>query len=117
MTIAGVTIADYRKFLNEGGQITFEIDAEDIERDKKFENIPQIKSLLSTGFELPPTSIIDDSRAVVQIWTYGEPWTIVLTDVYRKRGKIIYKRLISGKYQAECSIPPVNLAVNKLPAC
>lgn len=104
MAITGVTEQQYRDFLSKGGNLTFEIDAADIDLSGQFEKSPLIKPFLSSGFELKPSPIIDNPRDAAQILLYGDSWTCVVTLVYKKGGSIIYKKLPSGRYEAKVSV-------------
>ena len=105
MAVTGVTKEQYNNFLQNGGDVTFVIDAADIAPDNEFEISPLIKPYLHSGFELRPSSIIDEPKVAAEIYVYGESWTRVITFVYRKGGKIIYRKLSNGQFQAACSIP------------
>lgn len=106
MAVTGVTNQEYINFLENGGQITFVIDSEDISNDSSFENFEPIKPYLYSGFEIRPSTIIHDPEVAAQLLVYGDSWTKVTTFVYRNGGKIIYrKRKDTGKFQADCSIP------------
>jgi hypothetical protein len=95
---------EFEEFQKNGGTIIFEIDAEDISESKDFETSPDIQPKLGSGFELPPSTIIHSAEAQAQVLVYGSPWTIMMTDVYRRGGRIIYKQKTSGKYEATCSV-------------
>ncbi|MBC3830958.1 hypothetical protein H8K33_05525 [Undibacterium amnicola] len=105
MAVTGATQQQYKDFLTNGGTLTFTIDANDISPDNAFENFSLIKPYLHTGFELRPSSIIHEPQEAAQIYVYGDSWTRVVTTVYRNGGKIVYKKLNSGVFQAECTIP------------
>ena len=105
MAVTGATQQQYQDFLANGGTLTFTIGASDIASDNAFENFALIKPYLYTGFELRPSSIIHEPKEAVQIMVYGDSWTRVVTTVYRQGGKIIYRKLSNGDFQAECSIP------------
>ncbi|PCJ47368.1 MAG: hypothetical protein COA74_11650 [Gammaproteobacteria bacterium] len=96
---------EFEKFKKEGGNITFEIDATDISQNKKFEEFPSIKPKLKTGFEIPPTSMIEAPELQALISVYGSPWDYILARVYLSQGKVIYKQIQNGKYEAHCSTP------------
>jgi hypothetical protein len=105
MAVTGPTHQQYNDFLTNGGTLTFTIDANDISPDNTFENLPLIKPYLYSGFELRPSSIIHEPQEAAQIYIHGDSWTRVVTIVYRNGGKIVYKKLSSGIFQAECTIP------------
>ena len=106
MAVTGPTHQQYELFREKGGTIIFNIDASDISSDNTFENFTQTNPDLYTGFELIPSSIIDNPKEVVQIYMYGNTWTQIVTFVYRNGGEIIYKKIPSGNFQAKCTIPP-----------
>lgn len=106
-----VTYSDAKKrefedFQKNGGTIIFEIDAEDISDSKDFEISPEIQAKLGSGFELPPTTMIHTAELQAQVLLYGSPWTVMMTDVYRRGGRIIYRQKATGKYEATCSVTP-----------
>lgn len=107
MAVTGVTEDQYRDLLKRGGSLTFVIEAQDIASDNAFENYEVIKPDLHSGFELPPTSIIHEPEDAAQILLLGDSWTRVIAAVYRNGGKIIYKKLTNGHFEACCTIPPV----------
>lgn len=96
---------EFERFKKEGGDIIFEIDAEDISSGREFESFPSIKPNLKTGFELPPTSMIEDPELQVLISVYGSAWGCIFARVYLSKGKVIYRQLDNGKYEAHCSVP------------
>lgn len=105
MSITGVTEQHYRDFLSEGGSLTFEIDAIDIDSSGQFEKSPLIAPFLSSGFELKPTPIIENPKDSCRLLLYGDSWTRVITYAYKKGGSVIYKKLLSGRYEAKVSVP------------
>jgi len=100
MAITGITRDQYRQFLEKGGTVSVEIDAEDVSKDPSFEQSPLIKPYLTTGFELRPSPVIHDPKVAAEIYLYGDDWTIVIATVYRNGGSIIYKKLSNGRFQA-----------------
>lgn len=105
VAVTGATQQQYQDFLTNGGSLTFVIGASDIASDNAFENFALIKPYLYTGFELRPSSIIHEPNEAAQIMVHGDPWARVVTTVYQQGGKIIYKKLSNGDFQAECSTP------------
>jgi len=100
MAITGITRDEYRQFVEKGGTVSVEIDAEDISKNRSFEQSPLIKPYLMTGFELRPSTVIHDPKVAAEIYLYGDDWTKVITTVYRNGGSIIYKKLPNGRFQA-----------------
>jgi hypothetical protein len=96
---------EYASFKENGGTIVFEIDAEDISTSKDFENFGSIKPKLNTGFELPPTSLIESPELQALIATSGSVWDFIFTRVYLAGGNVVYKKQSNEKYQAECTVP------------
>ena len=96
---------EFEEFKKNGGVITFEIDGEDISTNKGFESEPSLQSKLKTGFELPPTSIIDSPELQALIQIRGSAWNYILARIYLSGGNVIYKQMNSGKYEATCSVP------------
>jgi hypothetical protein len=96
---------EWENFKQNGGEIIFEIDPTDISSDKEFEEFPSIKPNLSTGFELPPTSLIDTPELQALIQVFGSGWDYILCRIYIAGGKVVYKKLPSGKYEAKCTVP------------
>jgi hypothetical protein len=104
-----ITYTDVKKdeweiFKKNGGSITFEIDGVDISANRDFETDPIIQSKLTTGFELPPTPLISspDLQALIQV--YGSEWDYIFCRIYISGGKVIYRKLANGKYEATCSV-------------
>ena len=105
-----ITYSDAKKqewedFKKNGGSITFEIDPEDISSTKDFETYPSIQPKLNTGFELPPTSLINTPELQALIQVHGSQWDYILCRVYLSDGNVIYKKKPNGKYEAICNIP------------
>lgn len=105
MAVTDVNKQQYDDFLENGGNVIFTIDSTDISPDGAFENFPLIKPCLYSGFELSPSTIIHAPQAAVDLYVHGDSWGKVITVVYRFGGKIIYKKLSNGRFQADCTIP------------
>ena len=105
MVITGVDEASYRQFLSHGGELTFEIDAADIDATGGFEFAPLIQPFLSSSLELRPSPIIEDPNEGALLLLYGGSWTRVVTHTYLNDGSVIYKKLESGRYEAKVSMP------------
>ncbi len=95
---------EWENFKTNGGSITFEIDSTDISSTKEFENFPSIKPNLTTGFELPPTTLIHTPELQALIQTRGSEWDFIMCRIYLAGGKVIYKRISTDKYEATCTI-------------
>ncbi len=96
---------EWENFKNKGGSINFEIDPEDISSTKDFEAHPSIQPNLTTGFELPPTPLINAPDLLGLITVYGTAWDAIMCRVYLSGGNVIYKKKPNGKYEAICNIP------------
>ena len=96
---------EWENFKKNGGSITFEIDPEDISSTKDFETYSSIQPKLTSGFELPPTSLINTPELQALIQVHGSQWDYILCRVYLSGGNVIYKKNPSGKYEATCNIP------------
>lgn len=105
MAISGVSETDYRRFLAHGGTLIFEVDAEDIDSSRGFESSPLIQPYLESGFELKPSPIINEPREKAMLFLYGGSWTRVITRTYLDGGTITYKKLPSGRYEANVVVP------------
>lgn len=105
MAITGVASQQYEDFLRNGGELTLTLDKTDFSKDGEFEQFPNLKDRLNSGFELPPSTIISDPSARMDIYTLGDQWTCTITAVYARGGRIIYRRLANGRYEAKLSIP------------
>ena len=90
------------------------VDREDFAKDAEFEEASSIKPLLYKGFELPPSPLMAMPQAIADISLYGDQWTRTMTTVYLKNGRIIYKKLHNGRYEAKLQIP---LATGTHPTC
>lgn len=97
--------AEWERFKKEGGEISFEIDASDITSTMDFERNPLIQPKLRTGFELPPTSLIESPELQALIQVHGSDWDYILCRIYLAGGKVIYKQLENRKYEAICTVP------------
>lgn len=97
--------AEWEHFKKNGGQISFEIDASDITTTKDFETSPSIQPKLKTGFELPPTSLIESPELQALIQVHGSEWDYILCRIYLAGGKVIYQQQNNGKYEALCTVP------------
>jgi hypothetical protein len=107
MAVTGYTLQAYAQFLQQGGTLTFQVEAEDIDEvnGDKFEHFPSISPDLQSGFELPPSSVvIDDDKAYVQALLHGVMWTRLIVYVYSRGGKIVYHKTGPGSYQAVATI-------------
>ena len=103
MAITGVDEAAYKQFLSHGGNLTFEIDATDIDSTGGFESSPLIQPFLSSGFELKPSPIIEEPKERALLLLYGASWTRVVIHTYLNGGSITYKKLANGRYEAQVS--------------
>lgn len=97
--------AEYEDFKKNGGTIVFEIDPEDVTTNADFEESEYLKSKLNSGFELPPTSLIETPELQAEISIHGSQWDFIFTRIYLAGGKVIFRKQSNGKYQAECTIP------------
>ena len=95
---------EWEDFKINGGSITFEIDSTDISSTKEFENFPNIKPKLTTGFEIPPTTLIHSPELQALIQISGSHWDHIMCRVYLAGGKVIYKKISPDKYEALCII-------------
>ncbi|HIE0651158.1 TPA: hypothetical protein ACXJNB_004318 [Serratia marcescens] len=92
-------------FFANGGTLVYEVDADEVdEGNPNFHELSTIKPLLSSGFELKPTTVIDDASAAACIVTYGGDWTRFIYRVYSKGGKVIYTQINKNSYRAVCTI-------------
>jgi hypothetical protein len=95
---------EWELFKTNGGTITFEIDPGDICFNQDFEASPLIQPSLETGFELPPTSLIETPQFVALISLNPNVWDSILCRIYLHGGKVIYRKKENGKYEAICHI-------------
>jgi len=105
MAVTGVSEEQYKNFLSHGGNLTFEIDALDIDVSGEFEKSPLIAPFLESGFEIKPSAIIENDKEAAQILSHGDSWTRVIAFTYRRSGSVIYKKLSSGRYEAQVNAP------------
>jgi len=98
---------EYENFKTNGGSITFEIDPTDISITREFESYPSIQPNLTTGFELPPTTLINLPELQASIQLHGSIWDYILCQVYNSGGNVIYKKMPNDKYEATCNVPKV----------
>ena len=105
MAVIGPTQTQYAEFLENGGTLVFTIDSIEISSNNSSEDYSQVKPYLYSGFELEPSSIIHDPKYDGHLLLHGDSWSKVVTSVHRLGGKIIYKKLTTGNYQAECTVP------------
>ena len=105
MEITGVTSEEYERFLKYGGVIIVYLDRDSFMRDKTLEESPAIKPLLQHGFELPPTTLIYDDSAAMQLLLHGDTWTRIVTHTYRKGGRIVYRKVSEETYEAIVTVP------------
>jgi len=94
---------EWDNFKKNGGSITFTVDSGDICSNREFETSPSIKPNLRTGFELPPTSIINSPELQAQVQMHGSEWENILCHIYLAGGNVIYKQISTGKYEATCN--------------
>ena len=103
MSVSGPTLDEFREVLQKGGNLVFIINTSDIENGGAFENIDSIKSNLYTGFELPPSPLVD--KMIAEIIVYGDTWGGVIAYVCGCRGRITYKKIGDNHFEAVCDIP------------
>ena len=104
ITYSDAKAVEWEAFKENGGTISFEIDAEDISHNRDFERLPSLAPKLETGFELPPTSLIDSPELKAEISVYGSEWDSILCRIYLSGGRVIYKQQQNGKYEATCTV-------------
>ena len=100
MAITGVTQQQYLDFISQGGILVFEIDRNDIDVSGTFESNETLTPMLDTGFQLPPSATAVADTSLQSPLNIGDPWTRIVTFVYRQKGTITYKRLPDGRYHA-----------------
>lgn len=94
----GLTVQDYYKI---GGVLEFELDALEVGGNSTdFEKFPSLVNILSTGFELPATSMVADPKFLAQILVHADFWTKLHAYTYAMGGSVVYKQLPSGRYHA-----------------
>ncbi|MBA5686690.1 hypothetical protein [Rugamonas apoptosis] len=96
--------AEWERFKKEGGSISFEIDGTDISTTRDFEKFPSIQPYLNTGFELPPTKLIESPELQALIQVHGSDWDYILCRIYLAGGKVVYLQKDNGKYEAACTV-------------
>lgn len=94
----------YEKFRIDGGEFSCNLDLSDLSHTDDIENWEFIKPNLQSGFELPPTSVLNGAQ-IYEIRRYADAWANVVLTVYNAGGRITYRKLPSGEYCADCSIP------------
>ena len=106
MAFSGVTSQQYEDFLSDGGELTLTLDRSDFSRNGEFEHFPDLQDRLDTGFELPPPSLVEEPAARAHILVHGDQWSRTMVVVYSRGGRIVYRRLLGGRYEAKLSLPP-----------
>jgi len=89
-----------RGVIEHGGIYTIEIDASEIPITEVEEAWDSIAPVLTSGFEMPPSTIIHDPVTANEILTKVDTWGQIVVLVYRSGGRIIYKKLQSGRFEA-----------------
>ncbi|MBB3521009.1 MULTISPECIES: hypothetical protein [unclassified Rhizobium] len=89
--------------LANGGTYTLVIDASDIQMTSETEQWPDIAPNLTTGFELPLTPPTNP-RDIALALRYGDVWGRELVKIGNKGGRVVYRKLPSGQYEAEITI-------------
>jgi hypothetical protein len=92
-----------RGVIEHGGIYTIEIDASEIPMTEVEEAWDGIAPVLTSGFEMPPSTVIQDPVAANEILTKVDTWGQIVVLVYRSGGRIIYRKLHSGRYEASVS--------------
>lgn len=105
MVNPGVSKVQYEEFLINGGELRFELDAEEIATGAEFEKSPHIAPLLDTGFELPPSAVIENPESAAQLLMHGDWWVRAVVFTYRHGGSVIYRRVSPGRYEATATMP------------
>ena len=106
MAVTGASQSEYNEYLSKGGTLIFQIDEPDIDPSGSFKHSPLIAPHLKTGFELKPTSMIDDDHSAMPLLLHGDSWTKIVVFTYRRGGSIIYRQLSDGRYEARTFAPP-----------
>ncbi|MDW9365806.1 hypothetical protein GOA99_07180 [Sinorhizobium meliloti] len=88
--------------LKEGGSYTMLLDADDMQMSDDV--VEALGDTLHTGFEMEPTSLIYFDDAASEILRLADGWTAVPVRVYRAGGKIIYKKLSDGRFEARITV-------------
>lgn len=105
MAVVKPSQEEFDLFMKNGGDIVLEIDPTDISQTREFEKFPSLVDKLDSGFELPPTTLIQAKELLAQIHLYGSEWDKIFATVYICGGKVFFKRVSEDKYQAVCMIP------------
>lgn len=105
MAITGVTEEDYRHFVKHGGKLRFEMEAKDLDPSSSFEKSPLLAPYLEYGFELKPSPVIEMPQNSAALFLYGGSWDRVIAHTYLNGGRIVYKKLASGRYEAVAEAP------------
>ncbi|WP_221167007.1 hypothetical protein [Rhizobium lentis] len=103
--MANFTQADLdgiRNVLDKGGSYTMLLDADDMKMSDDV--VEALGETLHTGFEMKPTSIIYSDATASEILRLADGWTAVPVRVYRAGGKILYKKLSDGRFEASIVI-------------
>lgn len=88
--------------LENGGSHTITLEEADVGMTDEVRQA--LGNRLHTGFDLPPTSLIYLDKEATEILALSRGWTQIPVLVYRADGKIIYKRLPNGRYEAQITI-------------
>ncbi|KQQ72389.1 hypothetical protein ASF70_12710 [Rhizobium sp. Leaf321] len=91
--------------IDNGGFYEIEIDASEIPMTAREEAWENIAPNLTTGFEMKPTSMIGELSAANDILTKIDTWGQIVVLIYRRGGKITYKKLPNGRYDARVERP------------
>ncbi|MBY3215943.1 hypothetical protein HFO21_16505 [Rhizobium laguerreae] len=86
--------------IEHGGIYTIEIDASEIPMTAVEEAWEDIAPVLTSGFEMPPSTVIHDPVAANEILTKVDTWGQIVVLVYRHGGRVIYRKRPSGRYEA-----------------
>lgn len=105
MPITGVTEDEYRHYVAHGGNLRFEMDARDLDPSGSFEKSPLIAPYLDSGFQVAPSPVIEMPQNAAALFLYGGSWDRVIAHTYLNGGRIVYKKLLSGRYEAVAEAP------------
>lgn len=105
MKLAAQEYQSIRGVIDNGGFYDIEIDASEIPMTAKEEAWEDIAPVLTTGFEMAPTTIIHDAVTANDILTKIETWGQIVVLIYRRGGKITYRKLPNGRYNAHVERP------------
>ncbi len=89
-----------KSVIDHGGFYEIEIDSSEIPMTATEEAWETIAPVLTTGFEMAPSTIIHEPLAASEILSNTGPWGQVVVLIYRRGGKVTYKKLPSGRYEA-----------------